>query len=121
MKKGWISKKVHENWMGLHFTRWYIKSPSGNFYELYRGAYGPSLFLTRDVNDSHKSLRMNSILSEDERKTMGICTFNRALQEIYKIEASGKYPKSLSNDVENDKECKELYASSKSSHSYYSY
>lgn len=105
LRKGWTSKCVRENCMGMHFTRWYIKSPNGNFYKLYRGAYGPSLFLTQDINDCHKALRMNSLMEYPE-----ICSFQRAIQEIYKIEESGTYSKSLSDDIENSKECKMLYS-----------
>lgn len=105
MRKGWVSKKVHENAWGLHFTRWYIRSANGNFYEIYRGAYFKRIYMTMDVNDTSKAKWLAQ-------------TWRDAIKELYKIEDSGKYPKQLSKDIENNSECKMMFASGKSSYSY---
>ena len=105
----------------MHFTRWYIKSPSGNFYELYRGAYGPQLFLTQDANDCDKALRMNLVANPAKFDIYGNCTFNGALEKIYEIEASGTYPKVLSDAIENSRECKAMYSCDKKSYAYQSW
>lgn len=118
MKKGWISKKIHENCMGMHFTRWYIKSPAGNFYQLYRSCYGDSLFLTQDVNDCDKALRMNQIVDPSKLNEYGICTFQGAISKIYEIEESGAYDKKLSDDILNSEECQMLFSSPQRSISY---
>lgn len=105
MRKGWTSKKVHENAWGLHFTRWYIKSPNDNFYEIYRNCYFPQIRLTQDIDDAHKSIVIGQ-------------TWNEAIKKVYELEDGGTYPKSLSDDIKNSKECKMMYAHTDQSYSY---
>lgn len=96
LKKNWKSKLIKESCMGRHFMRWYILSPNGNMYLAYRNCFGNSVFIKNDISDKGKSIQTES--------------FQEAMKEIYKIEDSKKYPKALSDAVENSKEAKFLYA-----------
>lgn len=105
MKQGWISKKVYENACGLYSTRWYIKSPSGNFYKIYRGHYFDVIYMTKDIKDNNKSICIGK-------------TWSEAIQKIYEIEEKGTYSKQLSNEIENCNECRMIYSSNHPSCSY---
>ena len=105
MRKGWEQRKVHENAWGYHFTRWYIKSPSGNFYHIYRGYVWKTVYMVMDVNDCKKSIPLGK-------------TWREAMQKVYEMEDSGNYSKQLSNDIQNKLECKTMFASNDKSYSY---
>lgn len=122
MKKGWTSKRIRENCMGWYFDRWYIKSPAGNFYELFRSEEFGSKYITNatiylEQDTAHvldhkverqvKPIAMKKYIDGWGWERM---TWNEVLQEIYAIEARGTYPKALSDAIENYPECKQLYA-----------
>ena len=139
MKKGWTSKHIKERFWGKQYDRWYIKSPSGNFYFLHRCHEGkhPScaiLYLAQDMTDMYdakKELKKKPIpMLVQTSDGLDKLKLNSALQEIYKIEETGtyskelrdvstfygidvdeRYPKELSDSIENHPECKKLYAS----------
>ena len=64
---------------------------------------------------------MNRIADHSKFDAYGNCTYLGALEKIYEIEASGTYSKILSDAIENKKECKALYTSTKQAYSYCSY
>lgn len=108
MRKGWEQRKVNENCMGCKFTRWYIKSPNGNFYHIYRGYVWKTIYMAMDINDCEKSIPIGN-------------TYNEAIKKVYEMESNGTYSKQLSKDVQNNKECKRLFTSNNKVKSYYSY
>lgn len=122
LKKGWEQRRIHENCMGWHFDRWYIKSPAGNFYELFRNnAQGShitysTIYLVQDKTKSYdvnKEDKIPPIAMGEHIPNWGWerWKWNRILQEIYKIEESGTYSKTLSDSIENYPECKMLFSS----------
>ena len=104
MKKGWDIRSVNECCMGSHFFRWYIKSPSGNFYEMYRGIEFPRLYLRQGVGDYNKSLALKAADGSFIKK------FTEGVKYIYELESSKTYDSTLSSDIENLAECKALFA-----------
>lgn len=141
LRKGWEQRKIHENLMsGWYFDRWYLKSPSGNFYRLGRsdtsrqGLTHRTISLIQDMQKLYEvyGLSTKPVTNYIEPRKLGEYTtytarngksydvwerwdWNRVLQEIYKIEESGTYSKQLSDDIENFPECKNLFASPKKS------
>lgn len=126
LKKGWNQRKVRENWLGWYFDRWYIKSPAGNFYQLFRQSADRSsitsarIWLSQDMTSSYDPKKEDKI----EPIPMGEMVpnygfkdwdWNRILQELYTIEASGNYSKTLSDSIENYPECKELFSQNRKS------
>lgn len=122
MKKGWQSKRIRENCMGWYFDRWYIKSPAGNFYELFRSEEFGSQYITSatiyleqdatHVRDHKVKRQIEPIAMKKYIDGYGWerLTWNEVLQEIYKLEDSGTYSKALSDAIENYPECKYLYS-----------
>lgn len=113
LKKNWSAKCIKENCMGAHFTRWYIKSPSGNYYNVYRGSHFDRLYLTLDVNDCRKSISI-----KDDHGNF-VDDFRKAMEYIYALEASNAYDRHISDAIKNEPECKALFQQSKSSVSVY--
>lgn len=122
LKKGWEQRKIRENCMGWHFDRWYLKSPAGNFYELFRSEEFGSQYITsatiyleqdtahvldHKVERQIEPMAMKQYINGYGWKRL---TWNEVLKKIYEIEDSGTYSKALSDAIENYPECKQLYA-----------
>lgn len=135
MKKGWISKHVIERFWGKRYDRWYIKSPSGNFYHLHRCHEGkhPScatIYLAQamvdNINGCAHPIPMIEFKPNEPWERWNLNRIFKALYEIeetgsypkeldgaikyYKIKTDGTYPKALSDAIENYPECKALFA-----------
>ena len=116
MKKGWISKKVKESCYGWAFERRYIKSPAGNYYEIFRNSdEGMRCLSSQDfylIQDMRKTYKVHGlgVATYSGQKPKRVGTLKEAVQTIYELEASGTYPKALSNDIENYRECKWLFS-----------
>jgi hypothetical protein len=115
MKKNWQQKKVSENCMGLHFTRWYVISPSGNVYNFYRSCYSDTIYFKKDMKDCKKNVPI-------------AYNYNDAIKKIYAFEEQTKkcekfatFIKKLSSEIRKDKEFQTLYSMEANNYSYYSY
>ena len=126
LKKGWNQRKVRENALGWYFDRWYIKSPAGNFYQLFRQSDERSsltsarIWLSQDMTSSYdpkKEDKIEPIPMGEMVPNYGFKDWdlNRILKEIYRLEEDGNYSKQLSADIENYPECKALYSQDKKS------
>lgn len=126
MKKNWQSKKVAENCWGLKFTRWYIISPSGNKYFLWRSCYFPTLYVATTYNaltaDDKNKVNEDEIkhiyYQPDDPVEENISQFKRALNFIYNIEEKGGFTEQdkMNEYLENNKEFQSVY-----NHGSYSY
>ena len=144
LKKGWEQRKIRENCLGWYFDRWYIKSPAGNFYHLFRQSNERSsltnarIYLEQDMTESYdpsKKRQIEPIPMGEMIPNYGFkdWDWNRILQELYTIETNGTYsetlshdiathlgrnntyPKTLSDEIKNYPECKELFSQDKKS------
>ena len=95
MKKGWISKKFQERCFESTSTKWYIKSPQGNYYLIFRGAFFKHIFL---------------YMGEESESILLSTKWKDAIKILYDIEDNGTYDKTLSLQVSNIPLCKYLYS-----------
>lgn len=104
LKKNWVCYSATERIYGTVIKRWYLKSPSGHYYLIYRSNQTLCLSTGPDPLD-YTCLHTQS--GDIVR------TFHNAMKIIYEIEANDRYEQTISHYVKNLPECINLFATNK--------
>lgn len=104
LKKNWECHSAMEHIYGTVIKRWYIKSPSGNYYFIYRSNYAVCMSTGFGPLDYIQLLTPTGSIAH---------TFHEAIKTIYAMEKSGSYEQTTSVYVKNLSECVNLFATKK--------
>lgn len=101
IKKNWECHSATERIYGTIIKRWYIKSPSGNYYFIYRSGYAIYMSTGPGTYD-YTYLRTET--------GDVVHTFQEAMKVIYILEESGCYNRKVSVYVKNLPECINMFS-----------
>lgn len=104
LKKNWECHSAMERIYGTVIKRWYIKSPSGNYYFIYKSNCAICMSTGPGPLDYIHLLTLTGSIAR---------TFHEAIKTIYTMEKSGSYEQTTSFYVKNLPECVNLFATKK--------
>lgn len=101
LKKNWEYHSATERIYGTVIKRWYIKSPSDNYYFIYRSNYAICISTGNGTYDyAYLHTKTGNVIH----------TFQDAMKIIYDLDASESYDHKISIYVKNIPECIDMFS-----------